>query len=366
MVNLDGALIPSIRSLIDQYNIFDTSYGPTFDVTINSSSDITLTSRALSRNAFNAVEKIENILLNYSDYRAKISLDSNVRSTTGLEALKDPLDLATLTKFLSRFNGVDVPSITIMNDLTKDVFYDVKVLIAGKSFQFRLTPYGHVIERVRIEENGVLNTSFERISQSIDDREKLLQEQLANTTSPSERAKFDIKNYFLTTFSEKTPDSIGSPSPLTVNSESSMTPQMQLFVQSNLIEKDFLLVKDVLSIPIQAIYATIENGAYSIRVNGATSTLSDSNRSYMLVVDADYVFNQDVHAFQNIRFQVRSDQGLLLFNGVKIGLLPERIDTRNFSNLWSEITPYITRLTQQNLNPNSIIIDLSAKTVIVD
>ena len=89
-MNVDGALTASIRSLTEQYNIFDTSYSSTFDESVSPGTDITLTSRALSRNAFMELEKIENILLNYADFRAKISLDSNVRSTTGLEALKDP------------------------------------------------------------------------------------------------------------------------------------------------------------------------------------------------------------------------------------------------------------------------------------
>ena len=109
-----------------------------------------------------------------------------------------------------------------------------------------------------VEENGVVNTQFERTKQSIDEREKVLRELAANTTNTADKAKYDIRNYFVSTFSENTSPVSGLTPAQTTPIDSGLSTQMKLFIQSNLIEKDFLLVKESLNIPIQSVYASIE------------------------------------------------------------------------------------------------------------
>ena len=141
---------------------------------------------------------------------------------------------------------------------------------------------------------------------------------------------------------------------------------MQLFIQSNLIEKDFLLVKESLSIPIKSVFASIEKGAYNIRITNVASTISSGDRSYSVSVDSKYIFSQDTHAFQDVSFTIKNDQGTVLFGGACINLIPSVIDTRNFNALWKELPLYIVRLTQIGGSAASITFDLSTKTLIVD
>ena len=73
-----------------------------------------------------------------------------------------------------------------------------------------------------------------------------------------------------------------------------------------------------------------------------------------------------MHAFQDMSFTVKNDQGIPLFGGTRIRLLPSTIETRSFNALWKQVVPYLTRLTQLGTSPNSITIDLINKTLIVD
>jgi len=94
-----------------------------------------------------------------------------------------------------------------------------------------------------------------------------MQELLGNTDDPKLKYRYDFKNFFTTVFIDKS-EGIAIQNPATsidpISSKPPMDKEMQLFIQRELVDKDFKNISDFLIIGFSNIYATIKNGAYSI------------------------------------------------------------------------------------------------------
>jgi hypothetical protein len=145
-----------------------------------------------------------------------------------------------------------------------------------------------------------------------------------------------------------------------------LTPQMKLFVQSELIEKDFLLLKDTLTIPISRVNVQIEGGEYKIQLRNIESSLIDSGHTFIMQINSGYLFSKDIHAFSDIEFTVKNEQGIDYFAGSSITLLPQQIPNQEFIKRWAELTPYLTRLTNLVNIKSTISIDLDTRTLTIN
>jgi hypothetical protein len=145
-----------------------------------------------------------------------------------------------------------------------------------------------------------------------------------------------------------------------------LTPQMKLFVQSELIEKDFFLLKDILTIPISRVNAQIEEGEYKIQLRNIESSLLDGSRTFIIQMNSGYLFSKDTHAFSNIEFTVKNEQGIDYFAGSTITLLPQQIPNQEFAKRWTELTPYLVRLTNLVNTKSAISIDLNARILTIN
>jgi hypothetical protein len=364
--NIPAELVGALKDFREVYDAFDATFKDEFQSILTTNSADTVDSRSIANKAFADIWSVYFIFTKYAEYRTDISLSEAAKKATGLEAKKEPLNLTSLVQYLSGFSGVDTQSIGITNDIDVDAFYQVTAKIYGRDFSFRLNPQGNIIEKIIITDWFTENREYERISLSIDDRAKDLNEKLTSATSSEERAQFDIKNFFKYTFSNTPWSAPSTVTPVPSETPFNLTPQMKLFVQSELIEKDFFLLKDVLTVPITRVNAQIEGGEYKIQLRNVTSSVSSNNRSFAIQINSDYLFSKDIHAFSNIEFTVKNEQGIDYFGGSTITLLPRQIPTQEFAKRWAELPSYLARMTNLVNTKSTISIDLDARVLTIN
>ncbi len=277
------------------------------------------------------------------------------------------MSIEAVTSYLKNFTGIDIDTLTILNNFKSDGFYHVSVSFFGKVFNFELNPQGNVIQKMfYTDTDGAKNSSFELASINLAEREKKLREQSTSAQTPQEREKYNIYNFFksiLSTYS----DGLDTVTPDTENTEPVLTPRMQIFVQRNLIEKDFAIVKDFLPISIKNVKAEIVNQEYEISLSNILTKIKSSNRDYQLIVNSDYIFQTDVNAFENMRLQVSTTEGRKLYNGAEIAIIPKVINTRDLEEKFNKIGLLLEVLEKHvSSSSTNIQLDLETNSVIID
>lgn len=101
---------------------------------------------------------------------------------------------------------------------------------------------------------------------------------------------------------EKNPPPTVSPTP------PALPPEMQVFVQRQLIEKDFSIVSGFFPISIRNVQAKIVDGDYEISLSQIEATARTKNQSYRLKFSSDYIFQTNVNAFANMQFVVETSE----------------------------------------------------------
>lgn len=134
----------------------------------------------------------------------------------------------------------------------------------------------------------------------------MLLESGSSVNTQEEREKYDIHNFFKFTFfaqknggvetNEKNPPSVLSPT------TPALTPEMQVFVQRQLIEKDFSIVSSFFPISIRNVQAKIVDGDYKISLSQIEAAARTENQFYRLTFSSDYIFQTNVNAFENLQF----------------------------------------------------------------
>lgn len=79
---------------------------------------------------------------------------------------------------------------------------------------------------------------------------------------------------------------------------------MKLFVQNELINKDFTHVQNTIAISLNYVWAEIKDGEYSIFIQNAPTVYRGKTRTYSSKFRSRYIYNQTTHAFSNITFTV--------------------------------------------------------------
>lgn len=223
------------------------------------------------------------------------------------------MSVEKVTEYLKEFSGIDITTLDVSNDFRRDGFYQISVSFFGKPFEFELNPQGNIIQKmIYTETDGTKNTNFEQASISLTEREKLFRDQASGATTPQERERYNIYNFFKSILSSNT-DTEDTTTVDTDTLDPVLTPQMQIFVQRNLIEKDFSIIAKFLPISIKNVKADIVNKEYDISLSNITAKVVSENRDYKLKISSDYIFQTELHAFENMKLQVSSSEDRELF-----------------------------------------------------
>jgi hypothetical protein len=215
-----------------------------------------------------------------------------------------PLSQEEIVSYLENFSGVEISSLQLTNDYVKDGFYSVSVKIYDKLFKFKLLPEGNVIQQIVIvEPDGTENLNYQLASIGLDERAKTLLESGSHANTEEEREKYDIHNFFkFTFFAKKDEGNEKTPPATTLPTTPTLSPEMQVFVQRQLIEKDFSIVSGFFPISIRNVQAKIVDGDYEISLSQIEANASTGNQSFRLTFSSDYIFQTNVNAFENLRF----------------------------------------------------------------
>lgn len=128
---------------------------------------------------------------------------------------------------------------------------------------------------------------------------------MSSTEDPVLQYKYDFKNFFETTFLKGDTSIPVSVSESPESSPSSATPEIQLFIQKELLQKDFKNIADFLTISFKNVDVSIKNGERVIKLSGIQKTFAGENDSYMTEVQSDYIFNR--HSFSKLTLRVKKE-----------------------------------------------------------
>ncbi len=173
-------------------------------------------------------------------------------------------------------------------------------------FTFKLWSQGHTISDVSYIDTSSKKHVFPNVTITLDQKEEQLKELSVSSSEPELRYRYDFKNFFETTFLMGNTNSSSSSQQSTSTSgdtpSKSMTPEMQIFIQNELVEKDFKNIVAFLPISFNNIYATIQNGNYAIDLSAIKKTFQGKDNAYPVELSGKYVF--DRHAFYKLNFQL--------------------------------------------------------------
>lgn len=180
------------------------------------------------------------------------------------------------------------------------------------------------------------------------------------------RYRYDFKNFFETTFLQDASTSMTSSSNKISSEKTPMTPEMQIFVQRELIEKDFKNIATFFRIGFNNVYATIQNGNYAIELSSLEKAFLGKTNSYLVELSGKYVL--DRHMFYRLVFRVALPDGQegYEFGGVHIEILPARILLTSLEDTIKNLGRYIDTIKKEYQGQQSIIIDFSRKIVSLD
>ncbi len=258
----------------------------------------------------------------------------------------------------------------MLNDFEKDNAYDVRITIGGQPFSFTLREPGNILTNlIYVDETGNTNENFKSAAISLDDREKLSKERVAMAQTADDRAKYDFRNYFKATFFKAVDLPVITTTGPVIPSHPEMSPDMQLTVQHELIEKDFRNLSTFAPIAIKNIYAKIDSGIYDIDLFGVRFSLRGVITAYPIEMTSKYIFTDQEHAFSGISFKVLKDnpQDGYMFGGVDIHVIPNKIDLASFQNSLANAGQYLDVLRRQGVtNPESVSIDLTNQQIFIN
>lgn len=255
------------------------------------------------------LKMLGNIFVDYAGYRKNLTLNDATRNATGILLGGMKLSKESIQSYMAHFNGVDITTLQVLNDFEKDGFYDVRVTISDRPFSFQLREPGNILTNLMyIDESGNIVDSFKQATISLDEREKLAKDKVALANTVEDRTRYNFANYFKATFFGMDESPANTPTrPASQPTRPEMTPEMQLTVQHELIEKDFRNLATFAPIAIRNIFAKIEGGIYDIDIFDVPMSVRGSSTNHRIELSSKYIFTDQVHAFSGINFKIQQE-----------------------------------------------------------
>jgi hypothetical protein len=252
----------------------------------------------------------------FSDYRSylqKLELNEESRKASGILFEKAWKTESEIKEYFRFFRETDPDNLTIRNDYRTDGFYDIRLPVSGRTFEFKFFPDdGNQIQDLVITDSDGRRDETFKNTVSLDEKKENYRELLssANAEDTAKREFYQFENFFVNTYLRKrsteteafVPDESESP-----NAASGMSKEMLVFVQRELMEKDFKNIRSSISIGIQNVFAKITQGEYDIDIREASATTNTENSANVLRISGKYLF--EAHAFYGLKVDVLSDDG---------------------------------------------------------
>lgn len=315
------------------------------------------------------------ILFNYPEYIKKLELNNRSKRAHGILIEKsEAMSQESLDRYLKDFNNVDLSTLQIVNNYRGDGFYDIRIDILGNHFALRLWPEDHTIADISYIDMAGKKHVFPNVVIKLDQKKQQMAESYNSASDTMTRDRYDFKNFFVTVLlrglDTKTSvpiaplSSIGAIDPSSVD-RPPMTTEMQLFIQKELLEKDFKNIADTLSIGLANVYVAIKNESYAIDLSGIKKTVKGRDTAYPIEFESKYVF--DRHVFYQLSFRVRSiDTNEYEFGGNTIQISPSRISLTSLEDTFKFMGTYIDAIKKSYQGERSIQIDLAQKKILLD
>ncbi len=311
------------------------------------------------------------IFSDYPGYVQQLSLNAETREASGIVFGKKYPTEAEIRKYFSEFNGVQTDTLKVMNDPKEDGYYEIEVMISGRKFSFELvTDEGYLIRDVVFDAGGQQNETFRYTAVSLDDKREQYLKSLASI--PPESPKYQLyvfANYFVNTYLSD-PSSIPTETdsqPEETSPATKMDARTLVFVQQNLIQKDFRNVVSGFPISIANIDAKIADRTWDITLSGIRKNVSGGGIPIIFEFKGKYLFDQ--HAFYRMSAKVLDPTTLApQFGGAEIQLYPRSIKLEDIEARSDELYDYVEVLRQVTgaKNPGFVTANLVGRKLIID
>lgn len=327
-------------------------------------------SYTLLKTTLNSFDTIISMFSNYPKYLNDFHLNDTSKIAKGILIEKEnEMSREILETYLKGFNSLDISSLQLMNNFQKDGFYEIQVPLLGNVFHFSLWEQNHILSDISYVDAFGKQHNFPNITIPLDQKEEQLKELFGSSDDPALQYKYDFKNFFETTFLKGDSTMIASTEPESTSvpvGASSATPEIQLFIQKELLDKDFKNIETFLAIRFKNIDVSIGSGSYIIDLLGIEKTFAGNNSSYSTELSGKYIFNR--HSFSRLTLKVKKegDTGWYEWNGIPIEILPARISLLSLPESLKDLGYYIDTIRASYQNQKSIIIDLAGKRVLLD
>ena len=210
-----------------------------------------------------------------------------------------------------------------------------------------------------VSAGGENNQNYKKFSIALDERKKTAEE----ADKIGEFIQF-FQNTFLSPVTITQSPSMDIPDEN--NNGNRMTQEMAVFVDRELIGKDFKNIASIFPATLSNIYAEVRDGEYDISINGVHAQIRNGDLANTVEYSGKYLFSQSTHAFYRLSIQVIDDSGGREFGGSSITLSPSRIDLISFEKISREIPRYINTLRNAKYSGNEkATFDLSRQVVII-
>ena len=263
-------------------------------------------SYSLLKNTLKSFDILVSMFGNYPKYLNDFHLNEQSKRIRGILIEKgDELSMEKLRAYLKNFNNIDDSSLRVANDFREDGYYDLQVKILGSDFSFRLWEQDHIIADISYTDTFGEKHVFSNITIALDQKKEQFDELKSSSEDPMLQYKYDFRNFFEVTFLKK--DLMVSEEQTSPKDLLETSPEIRLFIQKELLEKDFKNIKDFLSIDFKNITASINDGNYIIALKNLNKTFIGNSTNYLVDLKSDYIFNR--HSFSRLSFRVKRDGG---------------------------------------------------------
>lgn len=254
-----------------------------------------------------------------------------------------------MKEYLSKFNGVDPSSVKIENDAKTDGYYSVKASISGRDFSFELLPdEDYLVRNLVFSNGGETVETFRYTTVRLEEKREEYQKLLAALTQDNPRYQIYVfANYFVNTYLSERAASSSFDRPSDTGDDAGQSTEMDpatlVFVQQNLIQKDFKNVVSSFPISIANIEAKISDKTWDINLSGIRKTVNGQGGSYVLEFSGKYLFDQ--HSFYRMSVKSLDASSFTpLYGGASIQIMPRSVPLSEIGKRADSLYDYFQKL----------------------
>lgn len=314
------------------------------------------------------------IFTDYGAYKQRLALDESSREASGLVFEKEYPSEDEIRKYFSEFTGVETDTLKVINDPKKDGYSQIDVQILGRPFSFRLfSDEGYRIEGLTFVDGGKEIDSFKHTSVSLDEKRDLYQREIQGLTPTDPKYPFYVfANYFTNTYlSQKSSSDFVTayvPEDEPDSAAKRMDPETLVFVEQELIRKDFMNVSRFFPVKIANIEAKIVDKTWDISLSGIRRSFSKGGTSYTLEFSGKYLFDQ--HSFYRLTARaINEASGQQEFGGATIQIFPRNVPLTEIQSTLDPMFDFIAKVYSvagSSSSPNSVVFNLLSNKVVID